>query len=225
MKRYASSIDLSDSNLSQSRLIQWAGRGKRVLDVGCGRGQIGRILNTHFSCVVTGLEINPEFARECVEYDRVVIGSAEAPAVFDSFSREFDVIICGDVLEHLQQPTIPLQTFHRLLLPGGRLLISVPNVAQIRIRWMLLRGRWEYAPEGIMDATHLRWFTLSSLRTLITECGWHECDFDFTVGPNLIRLLRRWHISKCWLPPSLLASQFLVNLSSEGYRRQTGREV
>ena len=216
MKRYASSVDLTNSNQSQSHLIQWVGRGKRVLDVGCGRGQIGRILSTQFGCVVTGLEINPEFARECVGYDRVLVGSAEAPAVFDSFSREFDVIICGDVLEHLQQPTVPLQAFHRLLLPGGRLLISVPNVAQIRIRWMLLRGKWEYTSEGIMDATHLRWFTLSSLRTLIAECGWHECDFDFTVGPNLIRLLQRWHISKHWLPPSLLASQFLMNLSSKG---------
>jgi 2-polyprenyl-3-methyl-5-hydroxy-6-metoxy-1,4-benzoquinol methylase len=215
MKRYNSSLDLSDLNQSHSRLIQWVGSGKRVLDIGCGRGQIGRILNTQFGCTVTGLEINSEFARECVEYDRVVIGSAEEPAVFESFSKEFDVIICGDVLEHLQQPTIPLQASHRLLVPGGRLLISVPNVAQIRIRWMLLRGRWDYTPEGIMDATHLRWFTLRSLHALVAQCGWREQDFDFTVGPNLIRLLRRWRISKRWLSPSLLASQFLMNLSAE----------
>ncbi|MBI5566775.1 MAG: class I SAM-dependent methyltransferase [Chloroflexi bacterium] len=214
MNRYASPIDLNNSNQSWTRLIEWAGTGKQVLDVGCGRGQIGRILNAQFGCTVTGIEINPDFARECVGYHNIMLGSAEDATLLSSITERFDVIICGDVLEHLRQPEIPLRALRTLLAPGGRLLISVPNVAQIRIRLMLLRGQWTYASEGIMDATHLRWFTLKTLRQLVTACGWHEEALDFTLGPNFVRYLTRLHLRKTWLPPTLLAAQLLLNLSA-----------
>lgn len=214
LKRYAASVDLQNPNQSWTRLIQWAGANKRVLDVGCGRGQMGHILNERFNCRVTGIEINPEFAGQCVGYQTVLIGSAEDETLLTSLDERFDVILCGDVLEHLRQPEIPLRVFHQLIAPGGRLLISVPNVAQIRIRLRLLQGRWDYTPEGIMDRTHLRWFTLASLRALVTDSGWHPEDFDYTVGPNFGRFLQRFPFLKKWLRPSLLASQFLLNLSS-----------
>jgi len=215
LKPYSSPIDLHNLNQSWTRLIRWTGTGKRVLDVGCGRGQMGRLLHAEFLCSVTGVELNPDFARDCVGYQAVHIGSAEDDALLASLPGPFDAILCGDVLEHLQHPDIPLRAFHRLLAPGGRLLISVPNVAQLRIRLMLLRGHWDYTPEGIMDRTHLRWFTLATLRQLVTDCGWREEEFDYTVGPNFWRALQRWRILKTWLPPSLLASQFLLKLSSQ----------
>lgn len=218
MKTYAYTIDLDNPNQSWTRLILWAGQNKRVLDIGCGRGQIGRILHEQYQCAVTGLEINPDFARECVGYRRVIVGSAEDESLPASISERFDVIICGDVLEHLRQPEIPLRAFHRLIAPRGRLLLSVPNVAQIRIRLMHLRGRWDYTPEGIMDRTHLRWFTLKTLRQLVAECGWREEGFDYIVGPNFGRVLQQSHLPKSWLPPTLLASQFLLNLSPQDRR-------
>jgi len=212
VNRYAFLIDLDNLNSSWTTLIRWAGRNRRVLDVGCGRGQMGRILHEQFDCTVTGIELNPEFARECVGYERVLVGSAEDPALLASINERFDVILCGDVLEHLREPQIPLQAFHQLLSSNGRLLISVPNIAQIRIRLMLLRGHWDYTPEGIMDETHVRWFTLETLQALTTRCGWTRQDFAYTVGPNLERFIRRWHIPRVWLPPTVLASQFLLRL-------------
>lgn len=212
MKRYAATIDLHDPYRSWTRLIQWTGANKRVLDVGCGRGQMGRILSEQFGCTVTGIEINPELAQECVGYQRVIVGSAEDERLLTSLSDQFDVILCGDVLEHLRWPEIPLRAFHRLLAPDGYLLLSVPNVAQIRIRLMLLRGRWDYTPEGIMDETHLRWFTLATLHTLVARCGWREEELDYTVGPNFARVLQRFPALKPKLPLTLLASQFLMKL-------------
>lgn len=214
MNRYASTLDINNTNSSWTTLIRWAGRNRRVLDVGCGRGQMGRVLHEQFDCAVTGIEINPEFARECVGYERVIIGNVENDALLTSLGQCFDVIVCGDVLEHLRHPEIPLRAFHQLLAPNGRLLISVPNVAQIRIRLMLLRGRWDYTPEGIMDETHLRWFTRASLHSLITQCGWRQNDFDFTVGQNFARWLQRAPALKKWMPPTWLAAQFLLNLSA-----------
>jgi len=175
---------------------------------------MGQLLHERFNCVVTGIEINPEFAKECLGYQAVLIGSAQDETLLASLLERFDVILCGDVLEHLRQPEIPLRAFHQLIAPGGRLLISVPNVAQVRIRLSLLQGRWDYTPEGIMDRTHLRWFTLSSLRAMVRDCGWHQEDFDYTVGPNFGRFLKRFPLLKKWLRPSLLASQFLLNLTS-----------
>jgi len=212
MNRYAYSIDLKNLNSSWAILLSWVDRNCRVLDVGCGRGQMGNILSEQFGCAVTGIELNPEFARECRGYRRVILGSAEDSQLFEKLDEQFDAILCGDVLEHLRDPEIPLRAFHRLLAPNGRLLISVPNVAQIRIRLMLLRGRWDYTPEGIMDETHLRWFTLANLRALVAQCGWVERDFDFTVGPNFGRVLQRVRRLKRFVPATLFASQFLLKL-------------
>jgi 2-polyprenyl-3-methyl-5-hydroxy-6-metoxy-1,4-benzoquinol methylase len=213
MKRYASSIDLTNPNSSWTILINWVGRNRRVLDVGCGRGQIGEILTRQFGCVVTGIELNPEFARACADYQRVIIGNVEDSTALGQLDEPFDVILCGDVLEHLRDPHVPLRAFHRLLTPEGRLLVSVPNVAQVRIRWMHLRGRWDYTPEGIMDETHLRWFTFASLRSLLKRCGWNQRDFDFTVGPNFGEKIKRLPSVKKFLPPNLVAIQFLINSS------------
>ncbi len=215
MKRYAYSIDLNDENSSWATLIRWTGRDQRVLDVGCGRGQMGRVLHEQWSGIVTGIEINPEFARDCVGYNQVIIGSAEDETLLYQIKDQFDIIICADVLEHLRDPEIPLRAFHRMLAPGGHLLVSVPNVAQFRIRLMLLRGRWDYTPEGIMDSTHLRWFTLSSLYALVTQCGWHATDFAYTVGPNLGRRLKPLTRLKRYIPSTLFAAQFLLCLSPE----------
>ncbi len=213
-KHYASAIDLNNTNQSWTRLIQWTGKNKRVLDVGCGRGQMGQLLNEHFGCIVTGLEYNHELAQEAKGYNKIIIGSAEDESVLSSIKDQFDIIICGDVLEHLRQPETPLNIFHQLLAANGRVLISVPNVAQIRIRLMLLRGRWDYTTEGIMDKTHLRWFTFETLTHMVKACGWQVADFDYTIGPNIISLLNRLHLSKSWIPFRLSAAQFLLNLSA-----------
>ncbi|MBP7693533.1 MAG: class I SAM-dependent methyltransferase [Anaerolineales bacterium] len=213
---YAYTINLDDPNQSWTRLIQWTGERQRVLDVGCGRGQMGRILNETYHCRVSGLEINPAYAQECQGYEQLWVGSAEDEGLLASLPGPFDVIICGDVLEHLRQPEVPLQAFHRLLAPAGRLLISVPNVAHLRLRLMHLRGRWDYTPEGLMDRTHLRWFTLATLRALVAGCGWREAELDFTLGPNLARWWRRARLPKRWLPSTLLAAQFLLKLTPHG---------
>jgi 2-polyprenyl-3-methyl-5-hydroxy-6-metoxy-1,4-benzoquinol methylase len=83
----------------------------------------------------------------------------------------FDVIIAGDVLEHLVDPDRALAALGRLLTPDGRLLLSVPNVAFVAIRLLLLSGRFEYAERGIMDASHLRFYTRRSLLQLVRATG------------------------------------------------------
>src|SRR5258708_34767405 len=80
--------------------------------------------------------------------------------------KPFDVIVFADVLEHVADSSSFLQLAHRALLPAGRVIASVPNVAHWSVRVDLLRGRFDYQPTGIRDATHLRWFTAETVRLL-----------------------------------------------------------
>jgi SAM-dependent methyltransferase len=85
--------------------------------------------------------------------------------------RGFDAVLAGDTLEHLNQPERMLAMIHDALPPGGRLLLSVPNVANVYVRLNLLIGRFPYADRGILDRTHRFFFTAGSLRGMVEEAG------------------------------------------------------
>ncbi len=106
----------------------------------------------------------------------------------------FDCIIFADVLEHLAEPLTVLTASRSLLATGGRIIVSVPNVANFNVRAMLLKGKWVYEDEGIMDRTHLRWFTRESILALIAEAGLEPEELHYVPDFPYIRLLagRQW---------------------------------
>jgi 2-polyprenyl-3-methyl-5-hydroxy-6-metoxy-1,4-benzoquinol methylase len=89
----------------------------------------------------------------------------------EGWSRTFDVVVCADVLEHLEEPAAVLARVRSWISPGGALFVSLPNVANVAVRLALLAGRFEYAEAGILDRTHLRFFTRRSARRLVEEAG------------------------------------------------------
>jgi SAM-dependent methyltransferase len=91
----------------------------------------------------------------------------------------------SDVIEHVENPAEFLLNLRRVLKDDGWLLVSVPNVAHWSIRMKLLMGKFDYEPTGIMDETHLRWFTASSFSRLLTSCGFEIVDFRQTAGTEL----------------------------------------
>ena len=96
---------------------------------------------------------------------------ADLDVAVPALDPDFDAIVCGDVLEHLVHPAPVLRALGRALAPGGVVVVSVPNVAHLWMRLSLLVGRFDYAERGILDRTHLRFFTERSLRALLTEVG------------------------------------------------------
>lgn len=144
---------------------------KSVLDVGCGPGQLGAALKRRGVARVVGVELNPEAARAAGGVlDEVVscdIETEELPFPDESF----DCLVYGDVLEHLVDPWAVLQSHRRLVKPGGSVLVSIPNVAYWRVVLGLLRGRFEYASHGTLDATHLRFFTRAGIEQLCGQAG------------------------------------------------------
>lgn len=97
--------------------------------------------------------------------------------------QRFDLILLQDVLEHLRAPDRLLRDCGHFLKPHGRIAVSLPNVANITVRWALLRGRFEYTPRGILDRTHLRFFTRRTARRLLEENGYEVLSQQDTVMP------------------------------------------
>lgn len=146
-------------------------RGSDVLEVGTAAGHMTRAL-ARKDCRVVGLEIDPgQAARARAFCARMVVGNIEELEVERAISERFDVVLCGDVLEHLRDPAIAVTRLKSLLRPGGFMVVSLPNVAHGSVRLSLLDGRFPYARYGLLDATHLRFFTLSGIVDLFNSAG------------------------------------------------------
>ena len=148
--------------------------GARVLDLGTGSGALGQYLGEHSGCIVDGVTINEdEAALARPHYRRIEVANLDQPDWASMFSGEsYDCVVCGDVLEHLRQPEATLLACSQLLAPGGRLLISVPNASYSGLVAELMQGDFKYREEGLLDRTHLRFFTRRSLAELLAAEGW-----------------------------------------------------
>lgn len=139
-------------------------QAKRILEVGCAGGSTGQALRERGFEESVGIELNEEVAqrgRSC--YDRLIIGDVEKVSL--PFENDhFDCILYGDILEHLVDPWRVLREHHALLKRGGTIICSIPNIRHYRIiKNLLFKGKWEYKADGIMDRTHLRFFTSDSI--------------------------------------------------------------
>lgn len=151
------------------------GDAGRVLDIGCGAGGFGRtLLEERPGTELVGVEAEPAMARaaQAAGYSDVVAGPfPDAAAGLQDHS--FDTVLMLDVLEHMFDPAEALTAVQRLLAPGGRVIASIPNARHFRV-WLplLSKGRWDYTDSGLMDRTHIRWFTRQTMVEMFEQCGW-----------------------------------------------------
>jgi 2-polyprenyl-3-methyl-5-hydroxy-6-metoxy-1,4-benzoquinol methylase len=166
---------------SHSFLLDMVGSNKRVLDVGCDTGYLGEAL-TALGNKVWGFEISEETAA--IARERMIdcaVGDLEKRELTEVFEpRSFEVVIFGDVLEHLRDPLPVLRAARGLLSPGGSVLVSTPNVAHGDVRLALLKGQFRYNKLGILDETHTRFFTAESLVTFAHDAGFVVADLRRT---------------------------------------------
>lgn len=182
-----------------------------VLDVGCSSGYLAAPLAAAGARVV-GIELDPgaaEAARSfCAD---VLVGDVESMEL-PLESASFDAIVCGDLVEHLRDPTTTLERLRPLLRPGGRLVLSTPNVANWAMRLSLLGGRWRYTDRGILDRTHTHLFTRKTLAETVDAAGYRVLELDHTAPVPLIGTpaVERTAHAITRVRPSLLAYQFVL---------------
>jgi len=183
----------ADPFSSHSVILEWLaeGQGRRLLDVGAADGLLSRHLAAR-GWKVTGIEADPAMAAAGAAHcERMLV--ADLNRGVPLLDGLFDTIVCGDVLEHLADPTGVLRVLVRALAPGGEVVVSVPNVAHLWVRLSLLAGRFDYAERGILDRTHLRFFTERSLRALLAEAGLTVTRATATPAPLYQVVPERYH--------------------------------
>jgi predicted TPR repeat methyltransferase len=159
--------------------------GLRLLDLGAAGGHLGRAVRQRCS-YLAGVEPDPTLPRSAREgYD----DWREIDALHaGEWGRPFDVVVCADVLEHLASPAAMLARIHDWLHPDGILLVSLPNIANVSIRTALLFGRFRYTDRGILDRSHLSFYTRLSAQQLLEHSGFRVTAVDPTAMPYELAL-------------------------------------
>jgi len=197
-------------------------QAQNVLDVGCAEGLLGEWIRENRGCRVTGIELNPDAARAASDrLDKVLVGNIETMKL--PFSEgTFDHIIFGDVLEHLTDPWSVLKKVAPLLRPGGSVIACIPNIGHISVIAGLLSGQFRYASQGLLDKTHLRFFTQQGIVDLFRESGYEITHLIALLSTNdyyesliaaLERIREEWKLGSRDFPQSVRSFQYILRAS------------
>ena len=146
---------------------------RKVLDVGCANGMFASLVKQEFYAIVWGIELNPDAAHIASKnLDRVIVKD-----IFDAFSdlpeKYFDCVVFNDVLEHLVDPYSVLEEIKKFLSPEGVIVASIPNIRHAPVLFdLVVKGNWDYAEYGVLDKTHLRFFTKASIKKMFSNSGY-----------------------------------------------------
>lgn len=183
----------------------------KVLDVGCGTGALGAFLRSSKSCTVYGVEINHDAYNIALSnLDETIYGNIENIELPNNFV-DFDYIVFGDVLEHLIEPMSVLKTIKNRLNKGGVVIATVPNIRYWKTSLsLLLFDQWRYTDWGILDYTHLRFFTKSSLVEILVQNDFTIIKAEWVIQEKSIS----YYINKLsfGLFAGLLASHIFVSI-------------
>ncbi len=180
----------SHATILQLQLLQSA-NNRHVLDVGAAHGYLAAALQAR-GFHVTAIEGNPDLAREAANHCEEVI-VADLDGAIPGLKGEFDVILYGDVLEHLKNPAGVLRSINQSLKADGIVIVSLPNIANLYVRMHLLLGKFNYQDRGILDRTHLRFFTRETFRELLDEAELEVLELRATPIPLPLVVPERHH--------------------------------
>ncbi len=162
----------------------------KVLEIGCAGGATGKNLKEKLSVqTYVGIEISPEAADMAKNHlDRVIVADIENTDLASEHGLkpgEFDLLLALDVLEHLYDPWDSLAELSRYVKPGGYVVASIPNIQNITIVQDLIKGNWQYQDAGILDATHLRFFTRETSKKIFSGAGLTIKCIEHVINPSL----------------------------------------
>lgn len=198
-------------------------KGKsKVLDIGCATGYFAKEL-IKINCETWGVDGDKEAIKKAKKFcKQTILCDLDNSKKLEVPKRYFDYVLMLDVLEHLCSPESILETVKPHLRKDGHIIVSVPNIAHASIRWMLLQGKFQYTTTGILDKTHLHFYTKKSIVDLIAKSGYRVLDIIPTNGmckvPFLYKVTDRlpsaWQYKIANIFPELFSFQFVIKAKS-----------
>lgn len=203
MSKYNFELDM-DSQNSNSAILKNIKPGSTVLETGCAHGRMTKYLKEQLNCVVDIAEIDEEAGKIASQWAQFSFlgkeGNIEDLEFWEKPYQTYNYIIFADVLEHLVDPWKVLSAAKRVLDAESSVWISVPNVAYNGIIVELINHQFTYRETGLMDNTHLRWFTMNSLEKMVKQCG-----YKIVQEYNLINTIRNSEFKDAYtkVPPAI----------------------
>lgn len=208
--------DPGSSHQQIAKAVRGLGRSP-VLDVGAAQGTLGRLLSGS-GLIVDAVEPNPAWARDCRPYYRSVVASGIEDAALPETG--YKVIVCADILEHTVDPVAVLSRLQQVAAADAVYLVSLPNIAHLSVRLLLLLGRFPMMERGILDRTHLHFYTRDTARQMLENSGLRIRRVAATSVPldelwkggernPLFRLMKQLQYFLVALLPRLFAFQFI----------------
>ena len=181
--KYEFTLDTAEKNDSHTGLATRIKPKQRILELGCSSGYLSKFLMQDMACVVVGVDINQSVLLQAAPYcQQTIVADLDSNAwLAEIAGQQFDVVLCADVLEHLKNPAAMLASLKPYLHQDSRLLASVPNVAHASIRLELLQGHFDYESLGLLDDTHLHFYTRDGLIAMLMQAGYVGCDISYSI--------------------------------------------
>jgi 2-polyprenyl-3-methyl-5-hydroxy-6-metoxy-1,4-benzoquinol methylase len=193
MSNYSKSYyDENESNTSWYKVLHLIPENSSVLDIGCSSGHFGQELMKRRSCKVDGIELDSGDFKEASKLLRTVYQLDIENDDLSVIKNKYDVIYFGDVIEHLFHPIDALVRVKRLLKKDGVIVFSIPNMAHILIRLLLLKGDFSYTETGILDKTHVHFFNLKEIYRVFEEAGYTISSLDYTQKDMPPGFIKKW---------------------------------
>jgi len=180
MSHYSDSSYSDNPNSSWYKILHLIKPGTKVLDIGCSSGHFGEVLIKEKGCTVDGIELDSKDAKEARKRLRHVYELNIETDPLDEMTDHYDYIYFGDVIEHLVDPSSALKRLEKLFKnkKQAKILFSLPNMSHASVRMMLLNGDFEYGKTGLLDNTHLHFYTLHELNRVFNRAGMEISHFD-----------------------------------------------
>ncbi|MFZ5580742.1 MAG: methyltransferase domain-containing protein [Pseudomonadota bacterium] len=188
-------------NSTPNKVLRWVGHDRRVLELGTAAGIMTRAMREQ-GCTVTGIEYIPAMAELATPHcERMIVGDIETLDLAELLGEErFDVLVAADVLEHLRDPWQTLERLRAFIAPGGHAILSIPHIGHAAVTSGLIGGRFDYRDKGLLDRTHLRFFTRPGIEDMLLTTGWLPVAWEsHRVAPLDTEFASHW----LRLPPSI----------------------
>lgn len=205
---------------SHDRILGLVSKNKKVLDVACASGYLADFLKQK-GCLVDGIDIDSDAIKEAQKFCHAYVLDVSK----EKIQGKYDIIILGDILEHLEHPLEILSSFKANLNDGGSIVISLPNIVNIYPRLKILFGNFDYEEKGIFDRTHLKFFTRKSFKRFIKDAGYQIEKLEYTPIPVSLKFSKApkafmdpfyylFHVlSVFW--PTMFAYQFVAKIKAK----------